>query len=99
MAQAGFFQKLTWTPSISGGILVREGGGGDKSTADAAVPEISSEIKMPSKLLNLLGILSNHPLFFNRLSYLLGRKPGGFSIRQKTGTHELTLAELLTTAS
>ena len=38
---------------------------------EAAAPEISSEIKMPNKLLNLLGILSNHLINFNRLSYPL----------------------------
>lgn len=41
------------------------------SSLEAAAPEISSEINMPSKLLNLLGIVSNHLINFNRLSYPL----------------------------
>jgi len=68
LAQVGFLQKLTWIPSICGGILASEDGAVGSTGAGAAAPEISAEIKMPYKLLNLQGILVNHHLFFNRLS-------------------------------
>lgn len=60
------------------GILASEGETVGLTGDGAAAPEISSEIKMPCKLLNLQGILVNHNLFFNRLSNPLGSRPAGF---------------------